>query len=69
MRITFGGQTNAYDFHKVGLTMEFLEDYLKVAGFNNIERVETHKLFEDSSTLEVGGIPINLNVVASKPSA
>ena len=67
MRITFGGQTDAHDFHKVGLTMEFLEDYLKVAGFCDIKRIETHDLFEDSSTLKLGDVSINLNVVARKP--
>ena len=68
MRIAFGGQTDAYDFHMVGLTIEFLEDYLRVAGFTSIERVEKHGLFDDSSTLDIGGVPISLNVVATKPS-
>ena len=60
MRIAFGGQTDAYDFHMVGLTIEFLEDYLRVAGFTSIERVEKHGLFDDSSTLDIGGVPISL---------
>ena len=63
MRIAFGGQTDPYDHHMVGLTLEFLDDYLKVAGFTSVERVETHDLFDDSSTLEIGGVPISLNVV------
>ena len=67
MRIAFGGQTDSYDFHMVGLTMEFLEDYLSVAGFSAVERVETHALFDDSSTLDIGGVAISLNVVATKP--
>ena len=66
MRIAFGGQTNCYDFHMVGLTLEFLSDYLSVAGFSTVERVETHDLFEDSSTLEIGGVQISLNVIATK---
>lgn len=66
MRIAFGGQTDPYDFHKVGLTLEFLEDYLTVAGFSSVERIESHGLFNDSSTLEIGGIAISLNVVATK---
>jgi len=66
MRIAFGGQTDPYDYHMIGLTQEFLDDYLKVAGFLLVERVETHDLFEDSSTLEIGGVPISLNVVATK---
>jgi len=67
MRIAFGGQTDPHDFHKVGLTYEFLKDYLGVAGFSEIERVDRHDLFEDSSTLDIGGVPISLNVVAVKP--
>lgn len=66
MRIAFGGQTNPYDYHMIGLTLEFLDDYLKVAGFLSVDRVETHDLFEDSSNLEIGGVPISLNVVATK---
>lgn len=66
MRIVYGGQTDPHDFHKVGLTFEFLKDYLEVAGFRVIERVETHGLFDDSSTLDLGGVPISLNVVARK---
>ena len=66
MRIAFGGQTDPYDHHMVGLTLEFLDDYLKVAGFTSVERVETHDLFDDSSTLEIGGVPISLNVVSTK---
>ncbi len=66
MRIAFGGQTDSYDFHMVGLTLEFLIDYLSIAGFSTVERVETHDLFEDSSTLEIGGMQISLNVIATK---
>lgn len=68
MRIAFGGQTDSYDFHMVGLTLEFLTDYLSVAGFASVERVGSHDLFEDSSTLDIGGVSISLNVVATKPS-
>ena len=67
MRIVFGGQTDPYDYHKAGMTFEFLTDYLLVAGFAQIERVDGHGLFQDSSTLDLGGIPISLNVVACKP--
>lgn len=66
MRIAFGGQTDAFDFHMVGLTLEFLEDYLSVAGFSTVERIEKHDQFEDSSTLEIGGVQISLNVIAIK---
>ena len=66
MRMAFGGQTDAFDYHKVGLTFEFLEDYLTVAGFRDIERVDGFGLFDDDSTLEIGGGAISLNVAAAK---
>ena len=44
----------------VGLTLEFLSDYLCVAGFSTVKRVEAHGLFEDSSTLEICGVQISL---------
>ena len=66
MRMAFGGQTDPFDYHKVGLTFEFLSDYLGVAGFKEIERVDDHDLFEDASSLEIGGIAISLNVLARK---
>jgi predicted SAM-dependent methyltransferase len=66
MRIIFGGQMDPYDVHKVGLTEEFLADFLTTAGFRDISRVEGFGLFEDTSTLALGGIPVSLNVQAVK---
>ncbi len=66
MRIMFGGQSNPYDFHKAGLTQEFLTDYLAVAGFRSIERVAGFELFEDLSGLSLGGVPICVNLQAVK---
>src|SRR3546814_872382 len=40
MRMMFGGQIDPHDFHYVGLTFEFLREYLHSAGFREIERVE-----------------------------
>jgi len=66
MRMMFGGQTDPHDFHKVGLTFGFLEDYLNVAGFREVARVEDFGLFDDTSTLRLGGVPVSLNVQAVK---
>lgn len=66
MRIMFGGQTNAHDFHKAGLTYEFLTDYLTVAGFRDIRRVAGFDLFEDTSGLSLGGVPVCVNLEAVK---
>jgi predicted SAM-dependent methyltransferase len=66
MRMIFGGQMDAHDLHKVGLTLEFLDSYLRHAGFVSVDRVETFDLFEDTSRLKVAGHLISLNVVARK---
>ena len=62
----FGGQTDPYDFHKVGLTWDFLNMFLRQAGFQRIERVDELGLFDDASSLRLGGVLISLNVQAAK---
>lgn len=66
MRMAFGGQTDPYDFHQVGLTYEFLGGYLQAAGFPAWERVPEFGLFDDDSALRMRGSLISLNVVARK---
>lgn len=66
MRLAFGGQTDAHDFHYVGLTFELLSLYLSGAGFSDVQRVEDFGLFEDTSGQAFLGTPISLNVVAWK---
>lgn len=66
MRLMYGGQMDAADFHYVGLNREILEDHLKAAGFGAIERVDDLGLFDDSSRLVLHGRPISLNMVARK---
>jgi predicted SAM-dependent methyltransferase len=66
MRMVFGGQTEPHDFHHVGLTQEFLAEFLRGAGFARVEQVERFGLFEDSSEQEFEGTLISLNVIAHK---
>ncbi len=66
MRIMFGGQTDPHDFHKAGMTEEFMTDYLEVAGFQSIERVEAFDLIADTSTLKLAGVAVSLNMQATK---
>ena len=49
MRIVFGGQMDEHDFHRVGLTHEFLSQLLAQAGFARVERAGEFDLFQDSS--------------------
>jgi predicted SAM-dependent methyltransferase len=64
MRMMFGGQTDAHDFHKIGLTRDFLLAYLAEAGFRQFRVVRDFGLFRDGSSMVFHGTPISLNVIA-----
>lgn len=64
MRMIFGGQSDADDFHKVGLTEDILTELLARAGFSAAQRVTTHGLFNDGSVETFHGQLISLNMVA-----
>lgn len=66
MRVIYGGQMDAYDFHKVGYTFELLCHFLGQAGFREARRVIDHGLFGDTSALRIFGQAISLNVIATK---
>lgn len=66
MRMLFGGQTDAWDYHKSGFTAELLAGFLGNAGFEEVQRVDRFDLFNDTSNLTVGDVPVSLNVVALK---
>jgi predicted SAM-dependent methyltransferase len=69
MRMIFGGQMDPHDLHKAGLTYEFLDSYLRHAGFVSVAKVGDFGLFEDASRLKVAGHPISLNIEARKAGA
>jgi len=62
----FGGHLNQYDYHYVGFCPDILKRFLAEAGFKKVKQVEDFGIFEDASTLRIGGIPISLNVVVFK---
>jgi predicted SAM-dependent methyltransferase len=66
MRMLFGGQTDEWDYHKTGFTAELLAGFLGNAGFNEVRRVDRFDLFDDTSNLTVGDVPVSLNVIAVK---
>lgn len=66
MRMMFGGQSDGYDYHKVGLNFEFLGHYLQAAGFTGIQKVDEFKIFNDTSSFKPYGTLISLNVLANK---
>jgi predicted SAM-dependent methyltransferase len=65
-RMIYGGQTDPFDFHKIGLNWEILTAMLAQAGFKTARRVKSFDLFHDCSTIELAGKPISLNIEASK---
>lgn len=66
MRAIFGGHTNQYDVHKVGLDFDTLCFYLEKAGFTQCQRVIDFNLFDDMSKSVLFGYPISLNVIVTK---
>ncbi|MGE0156830.1 MAG: methyltransferase domain-containing protein [Geobacter sp.] len=66
MRMMFGGHTDPFDYHQVGLNLEFLTHYLSEAGFENIQRVNTFGLLNDTSSMRFKGQLISLNLVAER---
>jgi predicted SAM-dependent methyltransferase len=66
MRMMFGGHTNEFDYHVVGLDEEFLRGYLRQAGFMNVTRVMEFGLFNDTSAMKFKGIRISVNLSAEK---
>ncbi|MCT0212101.1 MULTISPECIES: class I SAM-dependent methyltransferase [Synechococcales] len=67
MRMIFGGHIDAFDYHLTGLNEEFLSEFLKSAGYTSITRVESLKIFHDTSEMEFKGVRISLNVRAKNP--
>ncbi|CAH2032605.1 methyltransferase domain-containing protein [Trichlorobacter ammonificans] len=66
-RMMFGAHCDRYDYHLSGLNREFLEQFLRQAGFATPLVVTSFNLFNDTSTLTFEGVPISLNMIAKKP--
>lgn len=67
MRVIYGGQVDAFDFHKVGYDADILGGWLHKHGFVNIKRVERFGLFPDTTEIRMFGLPISLNMECQKP--
>jgi predicted O-linked N-acetylglucosamine transferase (SPINDLY family)/predicted SAM-dependent methyltransferase len=66
MRHMFGAQEDEHDFHKVGLTWDFVVSFFKQAGFSTARRVEEFRIFNDFSSYRRFGVFVSLNVEATK---
>ena len=66
MHMMFGGQVDDYDYHYGGYDLELMTWMLRDAGFQNIVRVPSFRLFNDTSEADFYGIKFSLNVKAWK---
>lgn len=66
MQMAFGGQDNEHDLHRIGLTFDFMLDYLRDVGFSSVEHVESFGLFSDASEKIFSGHRISLNLIVTK---
>ncbi|KAL3665550.1 hypothetical protein V7S43_009584 [Phytophthora oleae] len=64
MTVIYGGQSDQYDFHKVGFDEAIMVAYLTQAGFCDFTRYEDFGLFDDSSRMVVYDVPISINIRA-----
>ncbi|KAG1691657.1 hypothetical protein DVH05_026820 [Phytophthora capsici] len=64
MTVIYGGQSDQFDFHKVGFDEVILVSYLTKAGFCDFIRYEDFGLFDDSSRMIVHDVPISINIRA-----
>lgn len=65
MTMIFGAHIDEYDFHRTGFDESYLLRNLLDAGFTSVRRVHSFQLFQDTSEMEVVGMPISLNMIAS----
>jgi predicted SAM-dependent methyltransferase len=66
MWMIFGAHSDSYDYHLVGFDEHYLGAVLREAGFTGIQRVAGFNLFEDTSAMQVLGVPISLNMLATR---
>ncbi|MDX2132780.1 MAG: methyltransferase domain-containing protein [Planctomycetota bacterium] len=67
MRMIYGGQTDAFDYHKGGYSFELMGEFMHAAGFRRIQKVDGFNLFPDTSNMTFRGMPISLNMQGVKP--
>ena len=66
-RMIYGGQKTPFDYHKSGYTFDLLRALLEDCGFAQVKRVKSFGLFSDTTEQKFKGMPISLNVVATRP--
>lgn len=68
--VIYGGQNNKYDFHHEGYSFSTIKYWMKEIGFKDVRLVDVESLAftesSDSSSYIMDGIPISLNIEATK---
>lgn len=67
MRMIYGGQMDAFDYHKGGYNFELLGQFLANAGFVEIQQVTSFGHFKDTTEGGFQGAAISLNIQCRKP--
>ena len=66
MRTMFGMQDESRDLNRIGLSFDFMVDYLADVGFSSVEHVEAFGLFEQESEIRLGDRAVSLKLVVVK---
>lgn len=66
MRTMLGMQEKDHDLNRIGLSFDFLLDYLADVGFESVEHVESFGFFGDADVLTVCGRNVSLNLIVTK---
>jgi len=69
VQMMYGGQIDAFDYHKAGFDEDILGACFEDAGFVSWQRVDAFDHFADTSRETFDDLPISLNMIARKASA
>jgi predicted SAM-dependent methyltransferase len=61
-----GGHDDEYDIHMAAYDYMLLVNVLRMAGIENVTRVDSFGIFDDTSEIEMFGVRVSLNVRAVK---
>lgn len=64
VQMMYGGQVDAFDYHKAGFDADILGACFEDAGFTRWHRVDRFGHFADTSAERFDDVPISLNMVA-----
>jgi predicted SAM-dependent methyltransferase len=67
IQMMYGGHVDSHDVHNVGFDKDILTALIRQAGYKTCTFVPKFDIgFKDCSTIEFGGVPISLNLIATK---